>query len=403
MKIGVLGSGITAQAVEAYCHAHHIPVVAPPLADWVVASPGIPPAQYAELTGPIDPSRIISDIDFAWKMRKESGRTWDWVAVTGTNGKSTVCAMIAHLLSCPIGGNFGIPLASLIDHEAPTMVVELSSYQLEITRWIQPRMMVWTNLTPDHLERHGSMANYADAKANLLRCHPTAPLIYGEGTPWITPHLAVHQGPLHHVTTAHPLYQTLHHHQKQLAAQGKGKGLRGSHNVLNGTMALLAAAPFHPMDTPAAIQHLLAYNALPHRMEWVGDWQGIGVYNDSKSTNPESTMVALDAFDEPVHLIIGGKDKGLALAAFLDYLLPRTTTCYCYGEIAQRVRQLRPTPPENLRFCQTLFEATDHALGHAHKGDVIVLSPACSSFDQFNDFIDRGNQFKAYVQQKINS
>jgi len=401
MKIGVLGNGLTAQAVSAYCHAHDIPMVTPQQADWVVASPGIPPAQYPQLTGPMDASRIISDIDFAWKMRADAGHPWDWIAITGTNGKSTVSAMVAHLLHCPVGGNFGIPLASFIDHDAPTIVVELSSYQLETTRWIKPRMMVWTNLTPDHLERHGTMTAYADAKACMLRCHPTAPLIYGEGTPWITPHLDTHQGPLYHVTTEHPVTQQLHSAYQQ--RRHPGNGLRGPHNQLNGAMALLAAAPFHAMDMAQAIDQLLTYNALPHRMEWVGEWQGIGVYNDSKSTNPESTMVAITAFDEPVHLIMGGKDKGLALEGFLSDVATHTTTCYCYGEIATRVRQLMPSPPHRLVFCDTMFEATDLALAHANQGEVVLLSPACSSFDQFNDFVDRGNQFKTHVQQKINS
>ncbi|NDD66827.1 UDP-N-acetylmuramoyl-L-alanine--D-glutamate ligase [bacterium] len=403
MKIGILGHGVTAQSVEAYCHTHHIPVVSPEWADWVVASPGIPPAQYPELAGSIPPSRIISDIDFAWKMRADAGRPWDWVAVTGTNGKSTVSAMVAHLLGCPVGGNFGIPLSSFIDHEGSQLVVELSSYQLEITRWIKPRIMVWTNLTPDHLERHGTMEAYANAKANLLRCHPSAPLIYGEGAPWITPHLAAHEGPLHHVTADHPLYQTLQQATHLMRHQKKGHGLRGHHNGLNATMALLAAASLDDKPLPPAVTHLLDYEALPHRMEWVGDWQGIGIYNDSKSTNPDSTLVAIESFDEPVHLLMGGKDKGLELDGFLARLFESVATCYCYGDIATRIRHLVPHPPPHLHFCDTLFEATDHALAHAKPGDVVLLSPACSSFDQFKDFIDRGNQFKAHIQQKINS
>jgi len=395
MKISVLGTGVTGQAVMGYCKRHGLELVSPEGADWVVASPGIPPSQFPNLP------TIISEIDFAWLMREASGRHWYPIAVTGTNGKSTVTAMISHLLSCPIGGNFGVPLIEFVDHESDCIAVELSSYQLEITRFFQPMVSVWTNLTPDHLERHHTMVDYASAKANLLRCAPHVPLIYGDGYPDMYPFIESHLGPTIAVSESHDLVNDIATQAASAQADGLGKGLIGTHNHINAAMAILAVSQLHSHTLNGAIQDMMHYHALPHRMEWVASTRGVAIYNDSKSTNPDSTLVALHSFSGRVILLLGGKDKGLPLDEFILILLRASCICVCYGEIAPRIRSLVPPSHPSFVFFDTLPQSVDYALDIATHGDTVLLSPACSSFDQFKDFIDRGDQFKAYVRSKI--
>ncbi|NDC82157.1 UDP-N-acetylmuramoyl-L-alanine--D-glutamate ligase [bacterium] len=393
-KVAVLGDGITGRAVREYLHAHGFAPVPPTDAEVLVVSPGIHPSHY-----PSTPAIVMSEIEFAYQMFKKKLRPPKLVAVTGTNGKSTITSMIGHILDAPISGNIGRPFIACADLEDPIIIVEVSSYQLETVIEFSPSVSVVSNITPDHLERHGTMAAYAAAKSRVFMNQLAKDVLVAHGSDVMVQSI-ITQCPAQQVllTPTSELTLTIARLAAGAQANGNARGLIGSHNHLNGAMAVAASVALGWQESDA-IEKLLSYLPLPHRMEWVRHIDGRDFFNDSKATNPESTLVAVSSFASPVHLLLGGKDKGLEMAVFLQQVNQMVASITVYGEIGDRIIRTLDNVSCTIPVKQvdTLDAATLWAFEHSDPGSVILLSPACSSFDQFTDFNHRGDHFKAYV------
>jgi len=382
-KIAVLGEGITGKAVRAALTRWGVSEYPAEDADWIVASPGIPPANYPRVKG-----EIISDIELAYRVMFHVKPTPKLIGITGTNGKSTVTAMIGHILDCPTAGNIGIPLINFIGKSHPFIAVEISSYQLESCTTFTPEIALFLNLTPDHLERHKTLENYGKIKAKICKNQsPSHHLICGEDPIMLSTITSCH-AQRQYLSNAHPLFKEINLPH-----------LVGNHNRLNALAALLACLATNTISLAEILEKLSSFKPLEHRLEWVKTWKNIDFYNDSKGTNPDATLIALSAFTSPIHLLLGGKDKGLPLDNFVETLTPLVSSVALYGEIAPRLKTIINTISPNLKFSEhlTLTEATQACVARANPQEIILLSPACSSFDQFNNFEERGIFFKNLI------
>ncbi len=315
------------------------------------------------------------------------------VGITGTNGKSTTTALLCRLLvtaghRAAMGGNIGLPIMAQDALPAGGVwVLELSSYQLEITHSLACDVAILTNITPDHLERHGTMAAYAGAKARLFAMQkPGSTAIVGSAA----------QATWH--TAGGPANVTLIEDVALPGTQADWPGLQGPHNLEN-ARAAVAAARALGIDDAAIARGLASYRALDHRMEPVGSVGGVLFVNDSKATNPDSTAPALAAFPR-IHWIAGGRPKlDSDGAADLAAVLPRLDNvirAWLIGEAAQAfAAQLRDRVAVTI--AGTLETAVAGAAAQAQPGDVVLFSPAAASFDQYRDFEHRGQAFRAAV------
>lgn len=345
------------------------------------------------------------------------------IGVTGSVGKSTVTAMLGHLLArfshttengtadtarfrrTWIGGNIGHSL--LVDLDAMSVddvvVLELSSFQLERTplvRW-SPQLAVITPISPNHLDWHGSIEAYCSAKANIARFQePGRDALILPADP---------QHPLVDLAAQRPLSDiyrysleanapTVRHDQQTHSWPDLHLDVPGRHNRENAT-AVLAAATALGLDSVVAAEALATYTALPHRLQRVAQRDEVKYYDDSKSTTPTATLTALAAFDGPVVLILGGYDKGSDLEPLAQEVARRAKFTACIGTtgptLAERIRAAGGVAS----FCHDLASAVVACQQNAHPGDVVLLSPACASWDQFPDYRARGNEFVRLVRQ----
>lgn len=327
------------------------------------------------------------------------------IGVTGSAGKSTTTAMIGSILEAAkadglfpdtwVGGNIGHSLLGDLRHMSAedAVVLELSSFQLEDLvplRW-SPPVAVITNIQPNHLDRHGTLEAYADAKMNIVR-HQAA-----DG-----------------VVLLHPGDEAT---RAFVMAAGAGNRIRqcefpphfaeflkvpGDHNRANAAAAITAARAIGVSDASIA-RGLAGFRGLPHRLEFVVERAGVKYYNDSKSTTPESTQIAVEAFEgRPVIALVGGKPKGASFAAMGRFLASRCKAVLCYGQAGPEIHQEVITGIEAggraaAERLPTFTEAVGRAGRLAAAGDVVVLSPACASYDEFTNYEERGEVFRRLV------
>jgi UDP-N-acetylmuramoylalanine--D-glutamate ligase len=382
--------------------------------DSLVLAPGVPlthpaPHPIVELARQAE-VEIISDIELLWREAEGQAR---FVAITGTNGKSTTTALIGHVLEAAglpvsVGGNIG---RAALDLEPPgdgrIYVLELSSYQLDLTRRFRPQVAVWLNLTPDHLDRHGDLAGYARAKARIfanMQGDDTAlvgvdePLMRGiaaelaaAGRP-ILATVSVRQDP------GAELYVdeegTLFEAGRRAASFAELPALRGAHNCQNAAMAWGAAQALG-LAGDTVLAAMASFPGLAHRMQAIGRRGRVVFVNDSKATNADAAAMALATFD-PIYWIAGGKAKegGIdSLAAFF----PRIAKAYLIGSAADSFSAtLAGRVPHVIAGdlqTATRLAAADAALDERAE-PAVLLSPACASFDQFADFEARGDAFR---------
>ncbi len=361
--------------------------------DGIVVSPGVPLnthplAQRAHEAG----VPVIGDIELFALARPELA-PHKVVGITGTNGKSTTTALVHHILThagipARMGGNIGLPiLAQEPLPEGGVYVLELSSYQIDLTYSLDCDVALLLNITPDHLDRYDGFDAYAASKVRLIRMQSE------EGRAAFLPLSAAHipaVDGLHDLDQFHswigPPY---------LESQADWPTLQGPHNLENVQFARNACGELGL--THVQIEHgLRTYPGLPHRMERIGPYRDILFVNDSKATNPASTAPALAAYSR-IHWICGGLPKDDSLAECEPHL-GNVVRAYTIGEAAPLFAQLLEgkVPAEN---CELLSEAVQRALDHAGPGDVIMLSPACASFDQYRDFEHRGETFRQLVRE----
>lgn len=393
--------------------------------DWagiaaLVLAPGVPlthPAPHwsvglAKAAG----VEIIGDIELFCRERKRIAPDAPLVAITGTNGKSTTTALIAHILDsagrdAQMGGNIGTPILNLAPPARERIhVIEVSSYQIDLAPSLQPTIGVLINLTPDHIDRHGTMANYAAIKERLVRaaeiavvgvdddyCEAIAARIEHSGRPCIRVSLKETLGAGIHVR-GREIFAWRGHGRKLADIRGIAS-LRGDHNAQNAAVAIAVCLRLG-VDEAAIQQGLSTFPGLAHRMEGVGRIGKAVLVNDSKATNADSTEKALAAFEKGIFWIAGGKPKAGGIRS-LEAYFPRIAKAYLIGEAAEDFA-VTLAGKAAFEHCGTLERAVARAAEDAKSSifdePVILLSPSCASFDQFPNFEVRGERFRALAE-----
>lgn len=357
--------------------------------DAIVVSPGVPHSAPIFARAAAADVPVIGDIEL-FSQARASLPPHRVVGITGTNGKSTTTALIAHILNeagvpAAMGGNIGLPILAQAPLAAGGVyVLELSSYQLEITFSLDCDVAILLNITPDHLERHGTIEAYAAAKARLFAMQSAQQMaIVGRSAEADYDVLCDAEDPIVEFIE-----------DVRTGEQSDWPALQGPHNLQN-ARAAVAACRALGLDDDAIAAGLQSYGGLAHRMERIGTRGGVLWVNDSKATNPESTAPALAAFPR-THWIAGGKAKGADLDAVMPYL-DNVVAAYLIGEAAPVFAPLLASRLP-VTISGTIARAVSDAAAAARTGDTVLLSPACASFDQFRDFEHRGEVFRALVE-----
>lgn len=381
-------------------------------ADLVITSPGVP-----DTAGPLVWAReegiaIISEIEFA--VRHTSGTI---VGITGTNGKTTTASLVGHILShadmpVVVAGNIGQPLSGVVEtiSSRHVVVLEISSFQLETVESFHPHIAVWLNFTPDHLDRYDSLDDYFDAKsrifmnmtnedwaivwrrdreitADILRACPARKVWIDEHGEW-QPEAGESYGAwcrddiLH---TALNGVHTVHGNRNELP-------LAGDHNVVNMLAACSVARILH-IPEHVVNEALLSFQGLPHRIEFVVKRHGITFLNDSKATNVEAMIEAIKTVKQPISLIAGGYDKGGEFSAVQPLIKDKVSRIVLLGDAAGKLARVFEGLTETVR-AASMAEAVAAAARDMPPGTTVLLSPGCASFDMYEDYEQRGNDFK---------
>ena len=381
--------------------------------DLIVVSPGVPLDTPELVQVKNFGLPVIGELELAARFLQ--GRV---VAITGSNGKTTTTALLGEILTeaglpTLVGGNIGVPVVALIDESTPDTwsVLEVSSFQLESTIEFQPHIAVILNITPDHLDRHGSFENYAQAKERIFAAQDAQDfaVLNADNTRaaeaaartrasvyWFSIEHPVEQGAW--LQSGSVVYQASSGAEIEQIMPLKEIPLKGAHNAENVLAAVVAArlAGVQPDIIRRAVQK---FQAVEHRLEYVATVNGVEYYNDSKATNVDATAKAIAAFSSGVHLILGGKDKGSDYTVLTALLRERVSAVYTIGSAAAKIEShLRGIV--SLHSCETLDKAVTAAANAAHPGEVVLLAPACSSFDQFENYEQRGRAFKHLVTEK---
>ena len=381
-----------------------------------VLSPGVP------LTSPVvrevqaENVPVVGEIELAFRLCHAP-----IIAVTGTKGKSTTTALIGHLLrecglSVRVGGNIGNPLINeVLDATADQWVVaEVSSFQLETIRAFKPRVAVILNIAPDHLDRYHSMDEYAEAKFRIFANQSFGDFFIGNldderiasldievGEPrmrsrqlWFTLHDR-HDNAAMYLHDDAVTFAPFTGDPRPVAVMDKRDiPLAGIHNVQNVMAALLAAFAVG-CDRTALSTAVKSFRAMPHRLEAVAEVEGVLYVDDSKSTNPGSVVAALQSYDRPIVLIAGGRSKGTDFVEMGVAIRQRAKALVTIGEAAEEIASHAEGVQRT--HASSMIDAVTQATVVAKRGDIVLLSPGCASFDMFSSAEDRGNQFIAAV------
>ena len=378
-------------------------------ADLIIPSPGVSFDQPDLLAARKKGIAVWSEIELAWRFLR--GRL---VAITGSNGKTTTTALTGHILQSAglpvlVGGNIGTPLISLVEDssDASIAVVELSSFQLEAIVAFRPDLSVFLNLTPDHIDRHGSMESYAAAKARIFenqkredaavmnaddplsaRYAPSRPRVY-----WFSRKKEVPRGTF---VRGDEIVFCDGDAEARLASRAE-ISLRGQHNLENVLAAATAACLVGA--APAAIAEAVrSFPGVEHRLQFVAQIAGVQFFNDSKATNVDATEKALEAFPGNLLVILGGKDKGSDYRPLRPLLERGARRAYLIGAAAEKIAaQIEGAVP--FEQSGTLDRAVHAAFRAARPGDIVLLAPACASFDQFQNYEHRGRVFVELVRE----
>ena len=377
--------------------------------EFAVTSPGIPPKSEIMKRLKEKNIRVISEIELAYLNTKKP-----FIAITGTNGKTTTTALIAHILSTKYNaipcGNYGKPPCDLLNDDIDYFVCECSSFQLEYSPSFTPKTSIFTNLTPDHIDWHGGIENYFEAKAKIFRGSQS------------------------------PKYSVLNAKDEKLFEFSKSCGgkvflfdgeigdncsyikndaiyfkqdgkeeliitlddcpLIGNHNYQN-VMCSIIASKLEDIPTETIRKSIMSFKVPEHRLEKFAQLRNIVFYNDSKATNPEASLVAINSFNNcDVTLIAGGRDKNTDLTEFCEAIKKHINTVILIGEAADRFDEnLKKNGFNNVIREDSMQSAIDKSI--ELNPDVVLLSPACASFDMFTGYEERGKVFKEYVLSKI--
>lgn len=366
-------------------------------ADLVVLSPGVPvnlpPVEAARSAG----IPIIGEVELASYFLQGPV-----IGITGANGKTTTTAMIGHILKASglpvqVGGNIGIAPTAMISSSRPDQwnVLELSSFQLETISQFHAKIAIATNVTPDHLDRHGTFENYARAKGRLFETQrPGDAAVLNADDPTCVSYAKLTTGEVHWFSVSRDLRNGTLLLKDAPLLEASGIPLRGLHNVEN-TLAAANACFIAGAGRDAIAAGIRSFPGVEHRLEFVREHNGVRFYNDSKATNVDATVKAIEAFDGGLWLILGGKDKNSDYTVLREKLEGKLRKLLLIGAAAAKIEiQLEGLPAEQ---SGTMEKAVDSAVSQAKPGDVVLLAPACASFDQFENFEHRGRVFKELV------
>jgi UDP-N-acetylmuramoylalanine--D-glutamate ligase len=381
--------------------------------DLIVVSPGVPvdapPLVQARALG----ETVIGEIELA---------AWFFpgpiIAITGSNGKTTTTTLAGEIVAAGghptvVGGNIGTPAISLVEKATPETiaVLEVSSFQLETIQTFRPKIAVVLNITPDHLDRHRTFAAYTDAKARIFenqRSNDFAVLnaddLTCEGIANRT------RAQVFRFSRTKEVEQGAYTRGGRIlfrdASSGRVAGqreimlvseipLKGGHNVEN-VLAAVCVGSLMGCSPEVIRQTIRNFKAVGHRLEYVATIRGVEYYNDSKATNVDATIKAIESFPANIHLILGGKDKGSDYSVLNDLLRQRVKQVYTIGAAAVKIESQIQGVAKIVR-AETLETAVKRAAIEAQSGDVVLLAPACASFDQFKNYEERGRVFKEVV------
>jgi UDP-N-acetylmuramoylalanine--D-glutamate ligase len=376
--------------------------------DLIVVSPGVPvdapPLVQARASG----EPVIGEIELA--AQHLPGPI---VAITGSNGKTTTTTLTGEILAAGglptlVGGNIGTPAISLVAEAKPetVIVLEVSSFQLETIQTFRPKVAVVLNVTPDHLDRHRTFQAYLDAKARIfenqqpsdfavLNEDDSTCVTLGERTRaqvfWFSRKKEVKQGAW--VRDGQILFRDAAGQREIMLVTEIP--LKGAHNVEN-VLAGVCAGALMGCKPEVIRKAVREFKAVEHRLEYVATVKGVDYYDDSKATNVDATIKALESFPANIHLILGGKDKGSDYTVLNDLLRQRVKRVYTIGAAAEKIEShIKGTT--DIVHAETLDNAVRRAASVAKAGDIVLLAPACASFDQFQSYNHRGRVFKEVV------
>ncbi|WP_343305579.1 UDP-N-acetylmuramoyl-L-alanine--D-glutamate ligase [Chitinophaga niabensis] len=382
-------------------------------ADEIVKSPGIP--EKSELMKKVRERgvSVISEIEFAWRFSKDK----KIIAITGSNGKSTTTALTYHIfktagLNAALVGNIGISYARQVALEpADYYVIEISSFQLDDIRDFKPDVAILLNITPDHLDRYDyKMENYVASKFRIAMNQTKEDFfIYCKDDPEIRHYLEtkpIYSEPIP-FSIMEPLKEGGFIENEQLNIHVKDEpvimsmydlALKGKHNLYN-SMAAGIAGRTMDIRKEKIRESLASFKSLEHRMEYVATVRGVDFINDSKATNVNSVWFALESMERPVVLIMGGVDKGNDYSAIRDLVREKVKAIICLGVDNRPIHEGLSKDIEVMVNTDNMKDAVAAAFQMSSKGDVVLLSPACASFDLFKNYEERGRQFKEAVRE----
>jgi UDP-N-acetylmuramoylalanine--D-glutamate ligase len=380
--------------------------------DLIVVSPGVPmdtpEVKQAKAFG----LPVIGELELASRYLK--GQV---VAITGANGKTTTTTLVGKIfrdagVATQVGGNIGLPVIDLVAMSTPETVnvLEVSSFQLETVEEFHPKIAVILNITPDHLDRHGSFESYVAAKERIFARQGADDFLVLNADDRVTQMCAARaKSEVFWFSTTKAVRRGAFLRDGVVVWVGKENGitepvmpvseipLKGGHNVEN-VLAAVCVARLAGVPVESIRAAVAQFKAVEHRLELVRKWNGVEFYNDSKATNVDATRKAVASFSGGIHLILGGKDKDSDYGALAELLKERVKVVYTIGSAAEKIeRQLQGVV--KMKSAETMQAAVAEAAEDAADGDVVLLSPACSSFDQFENYEHRGQVFRQLVNE----
>jgi len=376
--------------------------------DLIVVSPGVPVDAPSLVQARSLGETVIGEIELAAQFFPGT-----IVAITGSNGKTTTTTLAGELIAASgfptiVGGNIGTPAISLVEGATPeTMaVLEVSSFQLETIQTFRPKVAVVLNVTPDHLDRHRTFAAYVDAKARIFENQqesdfavlnaddPTCAELSGRTRArvfWFSRKKEVNQGA--YTRDGQIIFSDTKTESEVMPISEIP--LKGTHNLEN-VLAAICVGAVLGCKSEATRRAVREFKAVEHRLEYVATIRGVEYYNDSKATNVDATIKALESFPANIHVILGGKDKGSDYTVLKDLLRQRAKRVYTIGAAAEKIESQIKDSAEIVH-AETLDVAVKRIASAAEAGDIVLLAPACASFDQFQNYEERGRVFKQLV------
>ncbi len=380
--------------------------------DYIVMSPGvpltIPPVKYAKEHG----IPVIGELELAYRNCKAP-----FAAITGTNGKTTTTTLIGELMKKTgrqvfVGGNIGVPIITYADklQQEDIVVAEVSSFQLETVESFCPHLALMINLTPDHLDRHGDMAGYLAAKARIFENQKESDYLVLNYDDEALRNLAPQsRGKVIFFSQKHKLEEGVYLDGDQVMLKLDGQSvyicnadeiaIKGKHNLEN-AMGAIAFAYLSGVSAEDIRDVLMSFQGVEHRLEPVRTLKDVLYINDSKGTNPDSTIKAIEAYDRPIVIILGGKNKGVPFAELAGLVKQRVKKAVLVGQAKEELAEaLDAADFKDYVRVESFEDAVTEAANLAEPGDIVLLSPACTSWDMFKSFEERGRLFKKLVME----